>query len=326
MIRALSIAILICLAGSTARAVDPKYLPADTEIVITLNVKQLLASELVKSHQAVEHLRAGLHANVPGGEEALKHLKQIGFDPLQDLHSVTVAMPPSKDPEAAFVILEGNFNAAKIKSTAEQLAKEKGDVIKITQAGAQTIFEITPPAEKKVFIALAGDKILLVSLISKQNLTEALGRGAPVAKKQILDLLATTNPTQTASFVMTGSALVKLSEDLPVPVQGADATLKAMTGITGALTVNKDVKFQLGVGMGDEATAKKLAEAANGGLFMVKGLAQQQIKDTPELAPVGDILNTLKVGAEATAVVLRGEISAEVMRKLPELKKYIPIP
>lgn len=319
--------IIICLAGTSAQAIDPKYLPADTEMVLTVNVKQLLASELVKSQKRVDQLRAGFHENIPGGEEALKHLQQMGFDPLKDLHTVTLAMPPSKDPEAAFIVIEGKFNPAKVKSAAEAAARENAGILKITQEGNYTIYEVSPPGDKSHFLSLANDTTMIICS-TKQTLLDSLGRNAksPALKKEILDLLATTNPKQSLSFVATGSALVKLTEDVPLPVPNAEAALKGITGIVAAVTVEKSLKFQLGVGVGDAQTAKKMADAATGGLFMVSQLVLQKAMETPELAPLNEIMKTLKLSSKGSAVLLRGEITAEVLSKLPELKKYIPIP
>src|SRR6516165_1850557 len=70
-----------------ARAAEPdKYLPNDTEAIVVLNVKQILDSPLVKKHLA-EKIRDEIKNNA----EVSKVLEALGFDPLKDLSSITIA-------------------------------------------------------------------------------------------------------------------------------------------------------------------------------------------------------------------------------------------
>ena len=53
-VRRMWLGALVCVLGAglaSTRAADPKYLPSDTEIVFTVNVKQILATELVKKNK-----------------------------------------------------------------------------------------------------------------------------------------------------------------------------------------------------------------------------------------------------------------------------------
>src|SRR5437763_10572664 len=70
-------ALLVALAAlatfPTVRAADTKYLPDDTEIVFTINVKQIMESELVKANmEAVNTLKTQLE-NQAGDNPALKY-------------------------------------------------------------------------------------------------------------------------------------------------------------------------------------------------------------------------------------------------------------
>src|ERR1700736_5910170 len=91
----------------TASAADPKYLPKDTEIVFTINVKQILASDLVKTNKdAVDQAKTMLE-NQAGDNPAMKYLTDAGFNVFRDLHSITVASNGSKEPTA--IIVKGTF-------------------------------------------------------------------------------------------------------------------------------------------------------------------------------------------------------------------------
>ena len=72
------------LAGpARAAEVDP-YLPDDTEVLVTVNVRQVLDSPLVKK-STLEKLREALK-DIDMAEDVLKDL---GFDPFKDLDRVT---------------------------------------------------------------------------------------------------------------------------------------------------------------------------------------------------------------------------------------------
>ena len=91
-----------CLT-TQARAIDPKYLPGDTEAVLTLNLKQMLDSPLAKQYkELIDKGRAEIEGhlqNIPGG----KHFEKAGFDVLRDLHSVTVASNGGKELSDVFL-------------------------------------------------------------------------------------------------------------------------------------------------------------------------------------------------------------------------------
>ena len=80
---------VVCVMGfgvAQTQAIDPKYLPSDTEIVFTINLKQILASDVVKKNKdAVEQIKAMVENAIPamlkkwtegGGIEALRDGKK----------------------------------------------------------------------------------------------------------------------------------------------------------------------------------------------------------------------------------------------------------
>ena len=310
----------VLAAYSSVRAADLKYLPADTEIVFTVNVKQILDSELFKANkEALDHAKTLLD-NAAGNNPAQQYLKKAGFDVFRDLHSLTFANSGSKDPAAGFIIIEGKFNPDKFTITAEEAARDSADTIKITKSGGQTIYEITPPGERMLYATLLEGKVLLAAG-NKDALLEAVGRAAgtkrATRKKEFTGLLGTVNNKQSINFVATGAALAKLSEGAPVPNgEAATAALQGIEGLSGAITITKEVQFQLGVNAKDEAGAKKMAQDGTGMLLGVQFLIGQQAKKDEKFAPVVDIVKTLRITNEGSHVLLRGVVSLDVIEKL----------
>ena len=93
--------------------------------------------------------------------------------------------------------------------TAEDIAKENPEVIKISRLGSQRIYEISPPGEKMAFATLIDGKILLATM-SKVGLTDILGRRVSSKegglKKEFAVLLDTVNNQQSISFLATGGS------------------------------------------------------------------------------------------------------------------------
>src|SRR5262249_47295568 len=105
-------ALAVAALAAPARAADlDPYLPADTEVVVTVNVRQLLGSELLK--------KLGLDK----AKEALKDLDQVktvldelGFDPFKDLDRLTVAGPGGTEQDRGLIIARGRFDPDKFKA------------------------------------------------------------------------------------------------------------------------------------------------------------------------------------------------------------------
>src|SRR5262249_30314761 len=230
-----------------------------------------------------------------------------------------IAMPPSKDPDAVFVIVHGGVNQEKIQGVAERVAQDHGDVFKIGKVGKYRVYEISPEGEKKVYATLLNDNTMVACTSEgavKAAINRASGGQRAALKKEITSLLQTTSPKQSFSFVATGSALVKLAEDAPVPNQQALQALQAVEGISGAVTISKDVQLQLGVAAKDVATAKDFAQKANAGLNTVRFLVAQKAQQDERLAPVADAVKTLRATSEGSTLILRAEMSVDNIQKL----------
>src|SRR5260370_23085737 len=127
------------------RAADvDKYLPEDTEVVVVVNAKQLLDAPLVKKH-LLEHVRAHLQSN----SELVNPLSSLGFDPFNDLTSITAALPMLSNDAKALIITHGQFDKAKFETKAEAVAKEKSDLLKIHKEGDRKVYEIKHEGAEK---------------------------------------------------------------------------------------------------------------------------------------------------------------------------------
>jgi len=315
-------ALAILLASWSRSAADEvQFFPADTEFVVSVHFRQMLESELVKSNkESLDLLKGMMEQNA----QAQKYLKELGFDPFRDLDGVTVVSPASADPARILVLITGKFQPRKFAATAARAARENGDVVKTSRSGKHEIIEITLPGKNEAtFVALADAKTLVASQ-SKSILIGALNQGGsdkePELKKEVKDLLTSRAKDASASFAATGAAVGKLlaaSKDPRIAGMGPVMAkfLEKIDGFNGSITLAADVQFQLGVGTKTAEAAKEFAQQAQIGLPIVGFALAKQAKDNPKLAPVMDILRTLRASAEGNTFIIRGRVPAEVVQK-----------
>lgn len=303
----------LIVSSSASRAVDVRLLPANTEMVLTINVKQMLNSELAKSKKdAVDQIKAAL--DNPQAAEAMKYLKDMGFDPFTDLTSITVAHPGSQEPKDLFIVIDGVFNPGKFIATANKAAEDNAGLVRTSKFGTHTIYEVQGP--ETVYISLVNGKSVVMAAeldVLKGAITRSTG--TTVVATKVSDLLRTTNDKQSMSIAITGEALGRLIANVPnagnLPID-----TESIKGITGAITITKEINFQLGIGSKDEKSAKELVAAADGGLFLIKNLVAGQAKQNPDLIPAMEVLRTLRVSQNGSNAVLTGSISQENLEKL----------
>ena len=114
----LSLSALLVLAAGVRVAEPDQYLPAETEQVAVINLKQLAGSKLFDKYLKAE-VKKALEDNAQ-----FKQLQQVtgGIDIFKDVSSVVVANAGGKGGKA-LAIIRGNFDLDKITKAAPPLPK-----------------------------------------------------------------------------------------------------------------------------------------------------------------------------------------------------------
>jgi hypothetical protein len=306
-----------------AAADDPKYYPAATEFVVSVNFRQMLESDLVKGKkETVDKLKLLWSASLQQNKELGKYLKELAFDPERDLDGFALVGPASPDLATRFLVLiDGRFDAKKFDATAERVARDHGDVLKITKAGKHLILAFSPPREEQtIYVALANEKLLLASP-SKAMLTDALTQGAgekeAELKQQVKDLLASRGKKTAVSFVATSAAIDQLLAATKDPqIAKAAPTMKLflrqVNGVSASATFGTDIEFQLGVFTKDANAAKQLAAQATLLLAFANVALTKEAQNNPQAAQLMDIVKTMQASAQGSTFTLRGQVPAAV--------------
>src|SRR5262249_46222626 len=115
-------------ARSQAAEVD-RFLPGDTEIIVHVNLRQALGSDLVKKY-ALEQIKTPLKQSA----ELQAVLTAAGVDPIKDITSLTLAAPGKINADSGLVIVRGNFDADKFHKAAADFADKNPESLRIHKA------------------------------------------------------------------------------------------------------------------------------------------------------------------------------------------------
>lgn len=303
--------VLVLAAGSFAisyaqesrQEASKVQLPADTQALIRLNFRAMIDSPLAKKmgiEKASEIIKS-----VPGGEI----LTEMGFDPLKDIDSITVAAPGGGDMEKGLIIVAGKFKADKLVAKANEEAKNNKDKVKIHKAGDKTIFEIIIPEQQvPMFMMIASNNTILAST-QKEYLEKALANsGSKLANKDFSALVEKLDPDLAISMVAVSSAFP--SKSLP---EQAKAIMDGIESIGGGIGIDKDVTLKINVFTKDEDSSKKLKETLDQGMAQALGFLGLMAAQQKELTPVLEFVKSMKTSSKAKMMSLEGKLPGKMI-------------
>jgi hypothetical protein len=316
---AIVLALAALLLAVPARAVEAdKLLPNDTETVITINVKQMLTSSLIKKTPLVDKAKEALKDQ----SEAHQVLTDLGFDPFTDLESIVLANSGGSEPDKGLIIVHGTFDAAKIKAKAEEVAKAMENVLKIHKVpdglgGMTELYEANiPGAPQAMYVALVG-KNTLVASGGKDYVLDAIDKEAGKKKtelksKDLQALLARVESTQSIWLAVLGSTLAKspLANN-----DDAKEMIEKLQDASGGLTIDKDLKLQFSVTAKSADDAKELGDKVRKGLNAALGFASLMAANNDQLSPLVDLLKTVKPKINGKTIGIEVEVPGEDIEK-----------
>jgi hypothetical protein len=313
--RIAAVFVLALATASPARAADlDPLLPADTELYLTVNLRQIIDSPLFQKHlrPQVEKLLKD-----ESGEAVQGVLKELGIDPFKDLDRVTVAAPSTKEADRGLVILTGKFDGAKLNQKGKEAAKNKPETFKLHAAplgggSKANIWEVVvqPQQETSLFVAVVSARTIVVSP-GKDYVVDALKQDVNRAKgalknKELAALIEKMDPRQSVSVALLGKALGIDHEAIPKAVTDAVGKVEA---VGGGVTVSEDVKFELMIATPSSEAALRIQKEGDRALKLVTvGLALTE--ENQGLSLLLDVVKSIKI-------TNRGRV-VSVAARLPE--------
>src|SRR5438876_1824558 len=283
MRKGIFLAMLLMAAPARAAEVD-RLLPNDCECVLTVNVNQLLTSELNKKHGLLK-----MEELLKSNEGIQDHFKSLGLDPLKDISSVTWASADTGDPGKALIIIHGKFDLKKFEAKADEVAQTYGDILKIHKVGASRLYEVGIPGQSPYFVAVA-DPATIIASAGKEYMIEALNKIAgtkkPEVKKELTELVRKVEPDRTLWLVALKTALEH--SPLSADDNARPVLAKIETGYLG-VSVGRDLKAEFDLTTKSAEAAKELDKELLDKLDKAKGIVSILVGNVKELQILLDL-------------------------------------
>ncbi len=244
-----------CLAApspAAARAEPDRLTPADAEVVVAVNVRQMLRTPVVQKH-ALDPLQLLLRRN----DELRQLLTAAGLDPLKDID--TLSLSTSGNPATTgklLAVVRGRFDPDKARAAATDYARKHPGRLKVLTEGELPMWEITSD-NKSFFAAFAGKDTLVMTATAKDTAV-AVKRADQPAQRVNKDMQAALDHLKGDESAW----LAMVATDPLKQLLKADDTAKnfadALQSITGALELSDDAQLSLVVHTSNPTAAAQI--------------------------------------------------------------------
>jgi hypothetical protein len=312
-------AALVCaVLAVRARAAEiNSFLPKETDVVLSLNVRQVLDSPLVKKH-ALELIKTTLASS----KEAQEAIKALGLDPLTDFSrvSVGVGLDDVNHPKAV-IIIEGKFDPRKIGDVADALVKKEPKQFSIEKVNGKTVYKISAPDQPVIFAAPIDTGVFVLGTQKEYvgaAFDAAKGTRKPEIKKELAELIKSANPKSSLTVVANTKGRL---DAIPLPDAPLKKTIEQIHSFALDLKVDQDVDLEISIGTENAEAAKQMQLIVAGGLDLAKIQAKVALAQQPELQPLLDLVNSLKAVQKDKDVVVTGKLGADAIEKILKKEK-----
>lgn len=323
--RLFAAAFLAVVVAAPVRAAEvDALLPAETESVLFVNVRQILDSDLVKKY-ALGQIKQALQGN-----ENQKMLKDLGLDPLKDVDRVTVGSW-GKGPEdmEAVAIVRGRFDPEKLFAAAKDQASKNADKMAIVEekVGDKTykLVKITQDNQPKPFYVAVADEKTIVGANDKKLTTAILaaaekGNAKPSLKKDLAALILKQDEKASvfACGLMEGKAdnVPGLNNIPGVNPEKFQKGLEKLKTFAMTMRLTDEVGLEVVMGMKDADAADDFGAEISNLIGTAKGFLPLLTQNQPNLKPlVDEVSKTLKSKVKDKDVSINLKVTAESIGK-----------
>jgi hypothetical protein len=325
---ALLVALLVILP---VHAIEPdKYLPNDTDAVVAINVQQILASPLVKTHYATS-----LPELFKSDDDLQKALKSVGLDPLKDIDQIIFANGEGLyrltkgtvngkvdygSKGGYFCLIKGRFDVAKFKAYGEQLSKLKDSILtKTHKAGTGSVYELD--LGRQLFVGVLDNTTIAVSSRLEpivEAMEKATGKRKTTLKyKELTPALAKLDGKKSIGIAVIGNAAFSVSPKVvngkivEVPIKDVISE-DGIDGITGSIQVTDGIIGDVVVTARGANAAKDVAKSLQGDLTAGIDLIVRALFKYPKLGPISEFVKAINVNVkDARTVTIKSAVDAK---------------
>lgn len=277
-----------------------RYIPADAELVVHVNVRQILNSPLARKH-LLPRVEKGLKDN-PAIQQTFTRLD---LDPLKDVTGITVTNA-GVDGTRFQVVFHGKFNVDKIQKVAET------GIFKSTDVAGKKLYSIegTPPS---IYFAFASARALVVSL-HKDYVVDALVGKTRTVNQALAAAIAAADfqPSAWAAMLLTD----EMKKAATKSGNSAAPFLSKIETVIGGVNVTDAVAVSLRLKTTDAKAAREVADLT---AATVKA-SGEGVKGTAAVL-LDELMKTLKVNTENADVNIRFQFRGEIIEKIEGLSR-----
>ncbi len=298
----------LCLAASAQAVEADKLTPADADVVVSLNVRKLLDSELFKKYGKDDAEKALLD------DKAKKLLDAIGLNPLKDVDGILFTSSGIDKPRRLLVV-RGHFDVDKIKEAAEKYAKAHPDDLKITKKGDRTIYEGKGDGKQPFYAHVQPDGKTLLASTDEDYLLEAVKGLSSGPSKELQSALDTIDGKADVWMAMVVTdEMRKVMESNP---QGKELAPK-LKALTGTVNVTGDVQTHFVIHTSDAKAAADVKKLLN----QVKPILTLAANSDEHVGPlVADLMDNLKITTDKTSVKVNLTVTGDLIEKAAKEEK-----
>lgn len=310
LVTASALAVIGCSKPSGLQEAQT-VLPADTSAWVDVDVAKFLQSELGKTWAANPKYKKKLD----------DYKTACGFDPLKQIHHISLAAPAdAENPQASVLVLvQGEFDEATIKKCVNFVLQKDQKQLTESTMGTHRIYEVTGAGTtKRLAFAMPTGKNWLVASM-RGPLERALtvyDKKAPAAKDnkaftEALQRAETPNGVLTG-FVLLDAAKAQQINTLFRNKMGAHAPgvdLSKLKDVMASLVLKNDgnVFFRAVANVGDKMQAQNVARLGNYGLDKLRTNPYEILKQ------FSDALADVKIFDTNDSVTLEVPVAKEKM-------------
>jgi hypothetical protein len=311
----LGLALAAAVTAGPTRAAEPdRLLPKDSDIVMSVNVRQALESDIVKRY-ALENLKQTLQGN-----DAQRFLRELGLDPLKDVERLAVGASGKDETDFKFlVVVHGTFDPEKLYKAAEAQTRKDADHFSLVKDGKDVMFKYTPDNGNPVYGTVVDDKTVIMAG-DKKGITDALA--VPAKSKADLgkDMNALVKGMDDKATVwvaaLTSGRLDKVKLKGPAAGPGLQNQVANLQSASLVLRVEKDVSLNVNLGMKDDDSAAEAGKTVGELLQTVKGALPFLAANDPKLKPLVESSKSLKSEVKDRTVVITGKLAGTAIGDL----------
>mgnify|MGYP001017857132 CR=1 FL=1 len=310
----LGLALAAAVTTNTSAAEPDRLLPAETDVVMSMNVRQLVDSDIVKQY-ALGMLKQALDGN-----DAQKLLKELGLDPLKDIERIVVGASGKDETDLrTLLVVRGKFNPEQLYKAAEAQTRRDADHFTLVKDGRDVMFKYTPDNGNPVYATVVDETTVILSA-EKKGITDALAvpaKAKSALNKEMAAVVAKMDDKATLWVAaLPNGRLDNLKLKGPAANPALQNQIANLSSATVVVRVGKDVDLAISLGMKTADAAEEAGKSVAELVQTAKGILPFLAANDPKLKPLVESAKSLKSEVKDRAVVLTAQLSGKAIGQL----------